>query len=146
MPSGGPNEAIAQLAATMPVDSAMAQQQLQQIQQARMQVGAYQGPMTPQSGVNAGAYAPNPNAMSPVPPSPYGASPVPSPVSPMQAQMQMPQGATPLPPTPRYGTAPTGYQPPPQPSQGGGMGVLPWILLGAFLLGALAFAVIWLLS
>ena len=111
--------------------------------------------LTPQSGIAGTAYAPpNPNVfptqgsgMSPVPPSPYGASPIPpSPMSPQPMQGAVPPGATPLPPTPRYGTAPTGYQPPPQPNQGGGMGVLPWVLLGAFLLGALAFAVIWLLS
>jgi serine/threonine-protein kinase len=165
MPTGGPNAASAQLAATMPVDSVMAQQQMQQIQQARMQVAAYQGPgvapaygappMTPQSGMAATAFAPqNPAVfptqgpgMSPAPMGGYGASPIPpSPVSPMPMMQGAPPGATPLPPTPRFGTAPTGYQPPPQPAQGGGMGVLPWILLGAFLLGALVFAVIWLLS
>ena len=65
-----------------------------------------------------------------------------------------PVPGSPLPPSsPRFGTSPSGFAPkvPPAPPRseaqgGGGMGVLPWIVLGVFLVGGLVGAIVWALS
>ncbi|GAC1539171.1 MAG: hypothetical protein NVS3B10_03860 [Polyangiales bacterium] len=134
MPPGGP-DAAGQLAATMPVNVA----------QARIQVAPYSASPPLVAGGSTAA-----SAMSPVPPpaSPWGATPPP----PSPQPTSPPYGMTPPIGTPRYGTSPSGYAPniPPNAAPGAssarGRSLLPWLLLGAFLLGALVFAVIWLLS
>jgi eukaryotic-like serine/threonine-protein kinase len=134
MPTGGKGgsnpaaAAIAAVAATMPSTPSPAPQSPHVYASAgaeRQQFSPYSPPVGP---ANLGATAPAPD---------------------LQMQMQHSPSGGPISPvvTPRYGTSPSGFKPPPQPpmQDGGGASYLPWILLGVVLLGGLGAAIAWLL-